>query len=177
MVEGKGVFHVSIQPIFSGGTIEVIKKNVDQLKITVDCPIYVTTNLLPHFRHAASIMTRLDRFDTKSLSVRTPGVGAHFRSHAMEHLHWIALQIDMNRHMIKAQELFYELNVDEEPSRLERARQEEITKIKTSTHIIVPGISSPYDENAVPEVFLHFCFSLPKNAEKGKYIAVHVFIF
>ena len=117
-------------------------------------------------------MTRVEKFDTKSLPSRQPNVGAHFRKHAMEHLHWIAMEIEANRHMIKPTELFYESSAMEEPTRLVLARENEMRKIRTLRRRIIPGISAPFDENAVPQV----CLFMWIPADRFVFVCIWVYL-
>ena len=52
-------------------------------------------------------MTRLAVYQTTSLPkwLRKHGVNVHFEQNAMEHLHWIAREIDANRNLIEPAEL------------------------------------------------------------------------
>ena len=130
---------------FAGGYVTVVRKNKDQCRLRMECPIYLTTNLLPHFRHPESIMCRLARYNTKSLPVRRPRVGPHFRTHAMEHLHWIASQIDEHRDRIPPEELYYETLSEEPLSQLQQARETEIALLRSSTQLSVPGMRDTLD--------------------------------
>ena len=65
--------------MFAGGDVTISRKNENSVNISLDCPIYITTNLLPQFQHAASVMTRLAVYQTTSLPkwLRKHGVNVH----------------------------------------------------------------------------------------------------
>ena len=79
----------------------VTRKNENSRNIILDIPFYLTTNMLPRFRHEGSVMTRLKKFDTVSLpsSIMEVGVAGYFEN-ALMHLHWKGTQIDLHRDLI-----------------------------------------------------------------------------
>ena len=99
----------------------------------LNVPFYITTNLLPQFRHASSVLTRLRCFNTKTLPSKQPGVAAHLKKHAMEHLHWMALLINENIDIINKDELFYESGTAQELSYVDKIRKDEMALMRTGT--------------------------------------------
>ena len=77
----------------------VTRKNENSRNIVLNIPFYITTNMLPRFRHEGSVMTRLKKFDTDSLPSSMMEIG-YFEKDAMMHLHWIGTQIDQHRNLI-----------------------------------------------------------------------------
>ena len=106
------------------------KKNENSRQVSLEVPFYITTNLLPQFRHAQSILTRLKCFDTATLPVRQAGVAAHLQRHAMEHLHWMATIINANRDCIDSKELFYESGTSRQVSVVDLARRDELALMR-----------------------------------------------
>ena len=137
-----------LKNLLQGGAITITRKFENSEVINVNCPIYITTNLMPQFKHKASIDCRIEVFNTKEIpdnlkvsthlflwgkflltafprniqyslvvfvlctvtliSFQVPFVETIFRDDAMKYLHWIAEQINLNRHLIPREDLFYE---------------------------------------------------------------------
>ena len=90
-------------------------------------------------------MTPLARFDTKTLPTRQPRVGAHFRAHAMEHIHWVADTINANVNLLDQNDFWYENHAASAPSGLQLAREQELARLRTSKMLAIPGINNPID--------------------------------
>ena len=69
-------------------------------------------------------MTRLDVYETVTIPTSQMKLGAaeHFETHAMEHLHWMCLQVDSHRHLVRRGELFYERGTEKTKTPVEEAR-------------------------------------------------------
>ena len=115
-----------------GGDITVTKKNENSRVISLEIPFYITTNMLPQFRHANSVMTRLDTYDTVTLpsTLRRTGVAAFFQENAFEHVHWMALFIEQHRHLINPDELFYEQGTARRITVVDAAREEKKGRLR-----------------------------------------------
>ena len=69
-------------------------------------------------------MTRLDLYETVTIPSWLMKLGAaeHFQAHAMEHLHWMCLEVDSHRDLVRRGELFYERGTEKPQTPLEQAR-------------------------------------------------------
>ena len=133
----------------------VTRKNENSRNISLNIPFYITTNQLPNFRHARSVMTRLKQFDTRTLpsSMMEIGVASYFEKNAMLHLHWIAKMIDQHRHLITPGELFYEAGTHREDTVLDEARRDELAIMRQfRIHRDTPGLPLPMQPGTVHQV-------------------------
>ena len=133
----------------------VTRKNENSRNIVLDIPFYITTNLLPRFRHEGSVMTRLKKFDTVSLpsSMMEIGVAGYFEKNAMMHLHWIGKQIDLHRALIPVDELFYEAGHHTEVSEVDQARKKELRRLRDiRLYAGTPGLHLAIESGEVHEV-------------------------
>ena len=113
--------------------------------------------MLPQFRHANSVMTRLDTYDTVTLPnwLLRPGVAAHVQTHAMEHVHWMARLIDDNRGLIKSDELFYEKGTERRRTAVDVARGLVTQRLRTTRmNPCTRGIAETCDSDVIHEVKL-----------------------
>ena len=144
----------------AGGDITVTRKNENSRLISLDIPFYITTNAMPQFRHASSVMTRLATFNTVTLPkwlMKTWSVANYFVEHAMEHAHWMALEIDNNRHLIPSGELFYEGGTERRRTSVDVAREKARMRIRTSRmYGTTMGLHRALPMDAVHEVVISF---------------------
>ena len=140
----------------TGGDITVTRKNENSRLISLDIPFYITTNLIPQFRHANSVMTRLATYNTTTLPNwlrKDWSVANYFVEHAMEHAHWMALQIDNNRHLIPSGELFYEAGTERRRTSVDVARESSRMRLRTSRlYRTTLGVDRALPENTVHQV-------------------------
>ena len=92
-------------------------------------------------------MTRLKVFETKTLppALKRDNVAAFFKANAMEHLHWMAVQINTNKDLVERAELFYEHRAVKVESCVETARRKELALLRT-------GALTPIDKRLARSV-------------------------
>ena len=151
--------------LFTGGDITITRKNENSRNLSLDIPFYITTNMLPQFQHAKSVMTRLASFDTTTLPswLMRHGVAKYFLDTAMEHLHWMAMYIDENVHLVNSEELFYEQGTEKALTPLDIAREEKKQRLRTTRmYNLIPGLeeSHPQDRIHQVSVTINVCFTI-----------------
>ena len=80
-------------------------------------------------------MTRLATFNTVTLPswlMKTWSVANYFVEHAMEHAHWMTIEINNNRHLIPSGELFYEAGTERRRTTVDVAREKARMRLRTA---------------------------------------------
>lgn len=98
-----------VKKLLQGGNFNTAVKHETARNVENNAGIYITCNEFPEFGiEQENVETRIRRFRTKSLEVKSPEAPDWIKDNAMQCLHWIINEINRNIDLLPRDSRFYE---------------------------------------------------------------------